>query len=170
MFARLLLLFTVVPLVELFLLLRIGGAIGPLPTLGIVVVTGVVGSTMARAQGVRVIREAQAQMNRGEMPSRGILEGILVFSAGLLLVTPGVLTDVVGFALLVPKVRALVASRVGRAIRERFVVTTFQSTSFQERFGMDDRGRPLDADVIDIEPSDEGEGGEPDPRDLNDRE
>jgi UPF0716 protein FxsA len=155
MFAKLFLLFTLVPLVELFLLLRIGGAIGPWATLAIVVITGVVGSAMARAQGVRVIREAQAAMNRGEIPSRGILEGILVFAAGLLLVTPGVLTDAVGFALLVPVVRAAVATKIGRAIRERFVVTTFGGAGLGERFRRDDPRRPFDPEVIDVEPSDD---------------
>jgi UPF0716 protein FxsA len=155
MFVRLFLLFTLVPLVELFLLLRIGGAIGPWATLAIVVITGVVGSAMARAQGVRVIRDAQAAMGRGEMPSREILEGILVFAAGLLLVTPGVLTDAVGFALLVPSVRAMVATRIGRSIRERFVVTTFEGVGLGDRFQRDDRDRPFDPDVIDVEPSDD---------------
>ncbi len=113
MFGTLLVVFIVLPIAELFLLVRIGAEIGILPTIGLVVGTGLLGSAMARSQGVRVVREAQAALSRGEMPTASILEGILVFVAGLLLITPGVLTDLLGFALLVPKLRGLVAARLG---------------------------------------------------------
>ena len=116
MFVRLLLLFTLVPLIELYVLLRIGSLLGVAPTILLVVVTGVVGAQLARREGVRTLRQIQAQLQRGVMPTEGLVDGALILAAGLLLVTPGVLTDAVGFGLLFPLTRAALRQYVRRRL------------------------------------------------------
>ena len=116
MFVRLLLLFTLVPLIELYVLLRIGNRLGVAPTILLVVVTGVVGAQLARREGVRTLRQIQAQLQRGVMPTEGLVDGALILAAGLLLVTPGVLTDAVGFGLLFPLTRAALRQYVRRRL------------------------------------------------------
>jgi UPF0716 protein FxsA len=107
MFLRLLLLFTVVPLVELFILIQVGTAIGALPTIGIVIVTGMVGAALARREGFGIWRKIQEQMQQGMFPADVLLDGLLVLVAGALLVTPGIITDVLGFMALIPVTRRL---------------------------------------------------------------
>lgn len=116
MFVRLLLLFTLVPLIELYVLLRIGSRLGVAPTILLVVVTGVVGAQLARREGVRTLRQIQGQLQRGVMPTEGLVDGALILAAGLLLVTPGVLTDAVGFGLLFPLTRAVLRQYVRRRL------------------------------------------------------
>lgn len=116
-FGRLFLLFTVVPLLELFLLLRIGAAIGAWPTVAIVVVTGLLGAALARREGVRAWQAVSAELAAGRVPAAELLHGFLILVAGVLLVTPGVMTDVLGFGLLARPIR----SRFLRWLRRRFV-------------------------------------------------
>jgi len=117
MFGRLFLLFTLVPLLELFLLLRIGGAIGLLPTVAIVVVTGLLGAGLARREGIRAWGAVSEELAAGRVPAVELMHGFLVLVAGVLLVTPGVVTDAFGFALLARPVR----SRFLQWLRRRFV-------------------------------------------------
>jgi len=116
MFGRLFLLFTIVPLLELFLLLRIGGAIGALPTVAIVVITGLLGAALARREGIRAWGAVSAELSAGRVPAVELMHGFLVLVAGVLLVTPGVLTDGLGFALLARPIR----SRFLRWLQRRF--------------------------------------------------
>lgn len=115
MLFRLFLLFTLVPIVELYLLIRIGGWLGALPTVGLVLLTGVIGAWLARREGVRAWRDLAGSLALARSPAPAILAGVAVLAGGALLLTPGVLTDVVGLALLVPPVR----DRVVRAVRDR---------------------------------------------------
>lgn len=110
----LLLLFTVVPLVELWLLLFIGDHIGFWPTVGIVLATGILGATLAKHEGLRVVQRWHEATARGELPEDGVLGGLLVLVGGIFLITPGVLTDVTGLLLLFPPTRRLVAGFVRR--------------------------------------------------------
>lgn len=107
--AKLVLLFTVVPLVELYLLLLIGGWLGFWPTVGLVLVTGLFGAWLAKREGLRAIERWRSSLSRGQMPEEGVLGGVLLLVGGVLLVTPGVLTDVTGLALLVPASRRRIA-------------------------------------------------------------
>lgn len=116
-FGRLFLLFTIVPLLELFLLLRIGAAIGAWPTVAIVIVTGLLGAALARHEGMRAWRAVNAELAAGRVPAAELLHGFLILVAGVLLVTPGVVTDALGFALLTRPIR----SRFLRWLRRRFV-------------------------------------------------
>ena len=116
---RLILLFTLVPLVELSLLLRIGGWLGTGPTVGLVIVTGVVGAWLARREGARTWGRVQAEVAGGRMPGTELLHALLVFVAGLVLVTPGVLTDAAGLLLLLRPVREAIASRLRKRLAEQ---------------------------------------------------
>ncbi|HSL82329.1 MAG TPA: FxsA family protein [Thermoanaerobaculia bacterium] len=102
---RVLLLFTLVPFAELVLLLWIGDKIGFLPTVALILATGVAGAALARHQGLATWRRFQAALAAGRLPGTELLEGLLILVAGALLLTPGVLTDAVGFLLLVPPAR-----------------------------------------------------------------
>jgi len=101
--------FTLGPIVELYLLIKVGEHIGALPTIAIVLVTGAVGAALARSQGLVAFRKVQEAMNEGRMPGRELVQAMLVLAGGLLLVTPGILTDVAGLLLMVPPIRALAA-------------------------------------------------------------
>lgn len=119
---RLLLLFTTVPLVELALLLWIGARIGVLPTVALILVTGVVGASLARLQGLATWRRFQAALAAGRLPGSELLEGLLILVAGALLLTPGILTDAAGFLLLVPPARRWIVGRAEVRLRARVVV------------------------------------------------
>ena len=110
--------FTIIPLLEIFLLTWVGARIGFKATVGIVLVTGLLGAALAKREGLRVLREWQASLSRAQMPQQGVLDGVLVLVGGIFLVTPGILTDVAGLALLFPPTRRLVGSQI-RARIER---------------------------------------------------
>jgi UPF0716 protein FxsA len=122
MFLRLLLLFTLVPLVELYLLIEIGGAIGVAPTIAIVIVTGVIGAALARWQGLGVLRRLQDDLSAGRPPTDALIDGLLIFVAGAVLLTPGLITDALGLLLLVPAGRAAVRKLVSAAVARNLVV------------------------------------------------
>lgn len=132
MLARLLLLFIIVPLVELALLLRIGAAIGLWPTIALVIVTGVAGAALARSQGMRVLLRIQSEMSAGRMPVGELLDGLLIFIAGALLLTPGLLTDVVGLGVLLPGPRAVVKRFIGRRLQGMVRAGNIHVTTFGE--------------------------------------
>lgn len=96
---------TVVPLLELALLLEVGRHIGTWRTVGVVVVTGVVGAVVSSREGTAVLARIRFELMRGQIPSGTLLEGGLVVAGGLLLLTPGLLTDALGFACLLPPSR-----------------------------------------------------------------
>lgn len=104
-FAWVVALVVVLPIVELALIIEVGRRIGTWPTVALVLGACVVGSLLARAQGIATVRRIQAQLERGQVPSEGLLHALLVFMGGVLLLAPGLLTDVVGLLLLIPAVR-----------------------------------------------------------------
>ena len=122
MLIRLLLLFTVVPMVELLLLLRIGQRIGAEYTVLLILATGAIGATLARYQGLRTWRRIQDQVAHGEMPTKELLNGLMILVAGALLVTPGVITDGIGFLLLLPPTRALLRRYLSRYYKSQLVI------------------------------------------------
>lgn len=119
MLVRLLLLFTVVPLVELVILVQLGRHVGLPATLALVLGTGVLGAGLARWQGLRAAREVMGQLSAGRLPAVALLEGLLILMAGVFLVTPGLLTDLAGFALLVPPIRRAILRGLEERIRRR---------------------------------------------------
>lgn len=114
MAGRLLLLFIVLPLVETWLLIQVGSQIGALATIGLVILTAVIGSQLVRYQGLQTIREIQACQQRGEAPALPLIEGAALLITGALLVTPGFITDTLGFLMLVPPLRKALATRILR--------------------------------------------------------
>jgi UPF0716 protein FxsA len=148
LFGRLVLLFVLVPLVELVLLLQLAEAITWWRTLAIVLATGVVGAWLARHEGFRVVRRIQEELAAGRMPAGAMVEGVLVLVSGALLITPGILTDLCGFLLLVPPLRRVVARRLMGAFRSRVVVI----------HGSDAQGRPfvdVPSDAYDVREDEE---------------
>lgn len=119
MFIKLFLLFTIVPLTELALLIKVGGVFGVFHTVALVVFTGVLGAYLARSQGLRVLKEFNESINRNDVPTDPLIEGLLVLIAAVLLVTPGILTDIVGFSLIAPGIRKLAREYIKRKIQAR---------------------------------------------------
>lgn len=104
-FIFLLLLFVLVPLVELYFLIRIGAEIGAFPTIFLTVFTALLGAWMVRRQGFTTLMRVRRSMELGEVPALELMEGTILLICGLLLLLPGFVTDAVGFALLVPPLR-----------------------------------------------------------------
>lgn len=119
MLARLALLFVVVPLVELVILVRLGQIVGLWPTLGLVVGTGLLGAALARREGARTWLAFQGELAEGRLPGAPLMDGLAVLVGGAFLLTPGLLTDVAGFLLLVPASRRWIRGRMRRWLERR---------------------------------------------------
>jgi len=134
-----------VPLVEIWLLIEAGGVIGALPTVALVVLTAVVGAWLLRLQGLATLRRLQQSLEQGVLPETVLVEGVLLLLAGALLLTPGFVTDVIGFALLWPPSRQALA----RAIIARGVmrVKAAMSPGHGERPDPPDAGRIIEGEV-----------------------
>ena len=109
-------LFIAAPLLELYILIQIGGLIGVMPTIVICIITAIAGAALMRYQGLRTITSLQVKLAHGEFPAQDLLEGVVLLSGGVLLLTPGFFTDVLGFICLVPKFRSIIARRFGKLI------------------------------------------------------
>lgn len=116
---RLFLLFVGVPLLELFILVQVGQVVGVLPTIGLVVLTGVAGAALARLEGLRTIWTLRAELAKGRLPSGALLDGFAILFGGALLLTPGILTDIVGFSFLLPPTRKVLLKRIRKGLEGR---------------------------------------------------
>ncbi len=116
---RLILIFIVVPLIEILLLIEIGSRIGALNTIFIIVLTGILGASLMRHQGFTIIRNIQRDLSQGRMPTGELINGTLVLVGGIVLLTPGFFTDAVGFVLLLPATRALILKKIQLLIRRK---------------------------------------------------
>jgi UPF0716 protein FxsA len=106
-----LLLFVGIPLVELYLLIKVGAQIGAVPTIGLTVLTALIGGVLVRIQGFAVLSRVRDATERNEVPALEMLDGALLVVAGLVLLLPGFFTDALGFLLLVPPLRRLAVGR-----------------------------------------------------------
>ena len=106
------LLFVVMPVVEMWLLITVGTEIGAMATIGLVLLTAVFGAKLLREQGFATLWRGQRKLEEGKLPAQEIVEGIILAVSGALLLTPGFITDVIGFAGLIPPIRALFVSRL----------------------------------------------------------
>ena len=161
---RLLTLFVGVPLVELYLLTRVGSQIGFFPTLGLIFVTGVLGANLAKTQGLGVMRRIQADLQAGRIPAAALVDGLIILIAGAVLITPGILTDAFGFLCLVPSFRSIIRDRISRFLQSQLQGGNIQyfhgdpgtSQGFdptqRSPFGNFHQGQP--GPVIDVEVSD----------------
>lgn len=123
MVGLLLVLFVVVPLIELFVLIQIGSAIGALATLGLLLGITAIGVALVKGQGLHTVRRARAQLDQGEVPADEMLDGLLLMTAGALLIVPGFVTAVLGLLLLIPPLRTLVRHWLTRRFRHRLAVS-----------------------------------------------
>lgn len=116
MFPILLLLFILVPVIEIGLFIQVGGWLGLWPTLALVLITAFVGASLVRSQGLMTLASVQDRLNRGELPAQQILEGVMLAVAGVLLLTPGFMTDAMGMLVLLPGPRAALAKQVMKRV------------------------------------------------------
>jgi UPF0716 protein FxsA len=130
----LLLIFIVIPLIELAVILKVNSFIGIGWTLGLIIITAFVGVRLLKQQGISTLLRANQKMQQGQMPAQELAEGFLLALAGALLLTPGFVTDAVGFTLLVPATRKALVHKVIAFIAPRMMSKSgFQSTAdFQE--------------------------------------
>ena len=105
MFGKLFLLFAVVPVAEIYVLVSVGSVIGVLPTVALVLLTALAGAHLARMQGLSVMMRIRENLAQGFMPAEELLDGLLIFLAGMVLLTPGFLTDIAGLLILLPATR-----------------------------------------------------------------
>lgn len=126
MFGRIFLILILIPLVELVLLHQLYQGTNIVVTVFVVLITGIVGLNLARRQGMQAWKNIHLETSSGRTPSKEILNGVMILLAGAFLITPGLLTDVVGFALLVPQLRLKLGGKLMYWFRQK-TVTTFQS-------------------------------------------
>jgi UPF0716 protein FxsA len=126
--SRLALLFVGIPLLELFILIQVGQWIGLWPTIGLVVLTGFAGAALARLEGLRTIWSIRGELSRGRLPGNALFDGLAILVGGALLLTPGILTDVLGFSFLLPPTRRLYLKKIRRSLEERLKSGAIQVT------------------------------------------
>ncbi|MCB1646622.1 MAG: FxsA family protein [Pseudomonadales bacterium] len=102
-------LFIALPILEMFILIRVGGIIGALPTIALVVLTATIGLWLLKREGLATLNRVQTRVSQGELPETELLEGIMLIVGGALLLTPGFVTDAIGFACLLPFLRQPIA-------------------------------------------------------------
>ena len=102
-------LFILIPLIEIFLFIKVGASIGAFNTILLILATAVIGVALLRRQGMSTFQKVQSQMQQGELPALGMIEAVMLFFAGALLLTPGFFTDTIGFILLIPPLRKVLA-------------------------------------------------------------
>ena len=132
MLVRLLLLFTIIPIVELALLIQIGQYIGTLNTIALILVTGVVGAFLAKSQGLAIISRIKHQLDAGNMPGVEIIDGVCILAGGVTLLTPGLLTDAAGFLLIVPFTRVFFRKLILKKIRQKLADGSLSISGFNQ--------------------------------------
>lgn len=103
-------LFITIPLIELYLLIQVGGLIGILPTLALCILTAALGAGLLRHQGLQTLARVRYKLDHGELPATDLIAGAILLISGMLLLTPGFFTDVIGFLCLVPRIRLFFAA------------------------------------------------------------
>ncbi|MDY6993134.1 MAG: FxsA family protein [Pseudomonadota bacterium] len=132
LFQRLLLLFIIIPIFEIYLLITIGHLIGPLPTVALVILTAIAGTYLLRVQGLTTLQNMQTILAQGQLPTEALLEGILLLLGGALLLTPGFFTDAIGFSCLIPVIRRYWIAWLTHTVLARYVVTSEYQSSSQD--------------------------------------
>ncbi len=135
MIGFLILLFTVIPIIELALLIKIGQIWGLKNTLALVILTGVFGAILLKVQGINVLRRISNELSQGILPSDALFDGFFIFCGGLLLITPGVITDLLGLLMLFPITRKLLKYWVRRKIRKAFQQGKVMHFTYFKRYG-----------------------------------
>ena len=153
MLPLLIVIFVVVPIVELAVIIQIGQVIGVLPTIALLVIDSIVGSLLLRAQGRAVWERFNRALAERRPPAREVLDGVLVIFGGALLITPGFVTDVLGLLLLLPPTRALLRGVVARRVLPRMIYTTVGGRRVYGRpTRADGPDYDVDSSASDVEP------------------
>ncbi len=147
--------FLTVPLIEIGLFITVGEAIGLWPTLGIVILTAVIGTALVRSQGAMALNNLRGSFNQLNDPTEHLAHGAMIIFSGALLLTPGFFTDAVGFALLVPPVRSFIF----RELRKRIKVQSFMSESQHRPQNTAQTGEVIDETGEIIDPPRNGPSG-----------
>ena len=158
MFPIIFFLFIAMPILEIFLLIQVGSAIGALATIAIVIFTAVLGTWMLRAQGLSTLAKAQNRLSGGEVPAFEMMEGLALGVGGALLLTPGFVTDAIGFACLIPFTRKLLVHGLSKRVKVGAMAGGFSASATagtsgsQSPHGGPARSKPeIDGDVIEGE-------------------
>jgi len=147
MLGRLLILFLCIPLIELGLLILVSQHTGLPFTIALVLITGLLGASLSRSQGLKAWNSVQTELRSGRMPSDSLFDGLMILLAGAFLITPGILTDLVGFSLLTPPFRRILQ----RYLMKRIGVNLSIQTPSANWTGTSQQTRQPDDDVIDVE-------------------
>ncbi|HFG1897429.1 TPA: FxsA family protein [Vibrio cholerae] len=140
MFPILLFLFIAVPVIEIALFIQVGGVLGVWPTIALVLLTAIVGASLVRSQGLQTLLTVQQRLAQGQLPAQQILEGVMLAVAGVLLLTPGFFTDILGMLVLLPAPRAYFAKQ----LMSRVVVGNIHAggAGFEQPNPFHDRANP----------------------------
>ncbi len=141
-------LFVLIPLAEIFVFIKMSDVIGLGTSLLIALGTAILGGFLVKYQGIQTMMNAQQSLNKGEIPSKDLFDGLCIVAAGATLITPGFITDAIGFALLVPKVRDFLREKIKKSAH--FSIGGFNAhyTEFHDHKGYH---KPDDPHVIDVE-------------------
>ncbi|HOW13885.1 FxsA family protein [Methanosarcina sp.] len=132
MFLKLFSLFLIIPVVEIYLLVKIGGMIGALNTVLIILITASIGAYLTKSQGFRVLCQIQDATRQGYMPGNELLHGLFVLIGGFALLTPGFLTDTIGFSMLIPQIREIYVRIAKEIIRKKIQQGNFQMLMYTD--------------------------------------
>lgn len=132
------------PVLEIYILVRIGEVIGAGPTIGIIIATTVIGSAILRRQGLETLGRLRASMGRGELPAGEMLESAFLKLASILLILPGLITDTIGFLCLVPPLRRLVANRIVNQLVHSGNLTSHTPSGSDSHSPNDDHGQTIE--------------------------
>lgn len=121
MLGKLLLLFTVIPTIELIILVGIGQLIGFWPTVALIVITGTLGAILAKIAGLSIVSQIIGDLKNGVLPGRKMVDGVLILIAGVMLITPGILTDITGLLLLLPVTRVFFREKTIKWLRKKLL-------------------------------------------------
>ena len=146
MFGKLLLLFILVPLAELYLFKTLGSQIGVANTILIIIATAILGASLTKSQGRKAMIKFQQASAEGRLPAAEALDGIMILIAGAVLITPGFLTDAIGFALLVPPIRAAMGKVLAKRLKGKIQVVTPEFSTPEPR----PKSKLDDGNVIDV--------------------
>lgn len=135
MFPILLLLFIFVPIIEIGLFIQVGGYLGLWPTIALVLITAFVGASLVRSQGIQTLMSVQHRLQQGELPAQQIFEGVMLAVAGVLLLTPGFMTDALGMLVLLPAPRAAIAKYLMSKMVVKSVGGGFHGSFHGDQFG-----------------------------------
>ncbi|MDP8266651.1 MAG: FxsA family protein [Candidatus Aceula meridiana] len=133
MFFYLVLLFTALPAAELMILIKLGQIYGLANTFLLIIGTGIIGAHIARLQGFLVLQNIQSQMNQGIMPTEEMIDGVMILAGGMALLTPGLITDILGFLLIIPLTRnfikMFIKAKFMHSLNESSGVITIEASS-----------------------------------------